>query len=169
MIGSIRCFSRKSIASRQWLLSAHCIGTTSDTRTSQKETPVYLTSRNYSLSQPKNSLVAVGLGVAGLSVLAKYGVDAYTAFQLERKQNSENVAEKGDETDEAKVNATAQDSSEKASAETKSKKSAPEEATNPFSKFFSMFGKNYYEGGFEDKMTKREAALILGNRLLHVI
>ena len=26
------------------------------------------------------------------------------------------------------------------------------------------FGKNFYDGGFEDKMTKREAALILGIR-----
>ena len=30
--------------------------------------------------------------------------------------------------------------------------------------FASWFEKNYYEGGFEDKMTKREAALILGVR-----
>lgn len=28
----------------------------------------------------------------------------------------------------------------------------------------SLFGKRFYEGGFEDKMTRREAALILGVR-----
>lgn len=30
--------------------------------------------------------------------------------------------------------------------------------------FFGAFGKKFYEGGFEDKMTRREAALILGVR-----
>ena len=30
--------------------------------------------------------------------------------------------------------------------------------------FGSLFAKNFYEGGFEDKMTRREAALILGIR-----
>lgn len=29
---------------------------------------------------------------------------------------------------------------------------------------FGAFGKRYYEGGFEDKMTRKEAALILGVR-----
>jgi hypothetical protein len=28
----------------------------------------------------------------------------------------------------------------------------------------SLFAKRFYEGGFEDKMTRREAALILGVR-----
>merc|ERR1712216_984407 len=31
-------------------------------------------------------------------------------------------------------------------------------------KFSSMFGSSYYDGGFDDKMTRREAALILGIR-----
>lgn len=36
---------------------------------------------------------------------------------------------------------------------------------NIFSKFFNMsVGSKYYEGGFEDEMTRREAALILGVR-----
>ena len=34
----------------------------------------------------------------------------------------------------------------------------------------ALFAKRFYEGGFEDKMTRREAALILGVRcvLIHV-
>ena len=36
---------------------------------------------------------------------------------------------------------------------------------NIFAKFFAMsVGSKYYEGGFEDKMSRKEAALILGVR-----
>ena len=116
------------------------------------------------MTKQTNSLVIAGLSVAGASVLAKYGVDAYNAFQLEQKEKAEKAAQEAAErvespADEAStVNAT--DGAK--ATEKKAKKAAPEEASNPFSKFFNMFGKNYYEGGFEDKMTKREAALILG-------
>lgn len=107
-----------------------------------------------------------GLSVAGASVLAKYGVDAYNAFQKERREKAEKAAqeaaERGESPEDSTVNAS--DATEK-TAEKKAKKAAPEEASNPFSKFFNIFGKNYYEGGFDDKMSKREAALILGKTI----
>lgn len=40
----------------------------------------------------------------------------------------------------------------------------PAEGESTSSSFFGAFGKRHYEGGFDDKMTRREAALILGVR-----
>lgn len=124
-----------------------------------------LYSRHYSITRPQNSLILGGLGVAGVSVLAKYGVDAYNALQKEKKEQAAQVAAEGGKTDD-EANSTAKTSegqnAQTATKKKKEKKKTPEEATNPFSNFFNIFGKNYYEGGFEDKMSKREAALILG-------
>lgn len=43
-------------------------------------------------------------------------------------------------------------------------KKKPAGSSSNLSFFSILFPKNFYEGGFEDKMTKREAALILGVR-----
>lgn len=45
---------------------------------------------------------------------------------------------------------------------TAGEKSAQGESTT--SSLFGAFGKRHYEGGFDDKMSRREAALILGVR-----
>lgn len=148
--------------SKQACLAA---STLSDFRNNHNQS-VYLSKRHYSLTKQSNSLVIAGLSVAGASVLAKYGVDAYNAFQKERREKAEKAAqeaaERGESPEDSTVNAS--DATEK-TAEKKAKKAAPEEASNPFSKFFNIFGKNYYEGGFDDKMSKREAALILGKTI----
>jgi DnaJ family protein C protein 19 len=113
------------------------------------------------MTKQSNSLILAGLTVAGGSILAKYGNDAYTAYKAEQKENADAAAADAPAGD-------AEESSDEPSAAgeevKKKKKAAPAESSNPFSKFFNMFGKNYYEGGFEEKMTKREAALILGVR-----
>ena len=48
-------------------------------------------------------------------------------------------------------------------AKANAKDEAEQPRENVFSKWFDV-GSKYYEGGFEDQMTKREAALILGVR-----
>merc|ERR1711976_900469 len=55
-----------------------------------------------------------------------------------------------------------QDQASSEQTETK-KKETKGKTENIFSSFFDV-GTNYYERGFEEKMTKREAALILGVR-----
>jgi hypothetical protein len=48
---------------------------------------------------------------------------------------------------------------------TADKQQAKEEPQNIFAKWFGVgVGSKYYEGGFEETMTRREAALILGVR-----
>jgi DnaJ-domain-containing protein 1 len=54
-----------------------------------------------------------------------------------------------------------QNEQEAPKANARKEKEAPRE--NIFAKWFDV-GSKYYEGGFEDQMTKREAALILGVR-----
>lgn len=56
-------------------------------------------------------------------------------------------------------------SSSKATGGTSDGKAGGAAQESAFSAFFSsFFARNFYDGGFEEKMTKREAALILGVR-----
>ena len=67
-------------------------------------------------------------------------------------RKADKAAQKENEAEQAKTQNDAQDKKEEASDH-------PRE--NFFKSFFDV-GTKYYKGGFDDKMTKREAALILG-------
>ena len=68
------------------------------------------------------------------------------------------LAAKRDETVEKEKDAEESDGT----TDGKDKKRASSREESSF--FGSWFARNFYQGGFEDKMTKREAALILGVR-----
>ena len=94
------------------------------------------------------------LGFAGSSAIKSYKEwkDAQpTKEEMEEMQKQE-------EKDQAKTNAEdeQQQQKEKGTGEEKAR-------TNVFREWFDV-GTKYYEGGFEDTMTRREAALILGVR-----
>ena len=77
---------------------------------------------------------------------AQYGLEAYNSFVAAReKAKKDNAA------------------GEAASASSASKEDGGGGAS-AFSFTSTWFARNFYDGGFEDKMTKREAALILGIR-----
>ncbi|CAM9177369.1 unnamed protein product [Choristocarpus tenellus] len=96
----------------------------------------------------ESSVIVAGVAVAASAMALQYGLKAYNKYQVrpiwrraiywmeqEKQPNNE---------DPKKTDNEAKDASS--------------------SSVFGAFGKRYYEGGFEDKMSRKEAALILGVR-----
>lgn len=133
-----------------------------------------LQSRGYVTSTQPNSKSAptlmLGLGaVAAVAKAGQYTVQAYNEWKETQPPPEEKAAEQ-----DSKMNAEGkqQQQQEKAKENTSSSSSSSGNSTNKEGKreniFASLFnmsvGSKYYEGGFDDKMTRREAALILGVR-----
>lgn len=129
--------------------------------------------RNYvSATEPKSKsapTLIMGFGAIALSAKAgQYTIQAYNQWKESQPPPEEN---KNTSTEEeaSKVNTQSQDENMKTSGQSGEKKTegktTSEKRENIFAKFFNMnVGSKYYEGGFDDKMTRREAALILGVR-----
>jgi hypothetical protein len=109
----------------------------------------HVTARNENLS------LVMSLGAVALTAkAAQYGVRAYKEWQVSQerlqKEQDESLGQKTEtqrETDRQKKATTGDNQS------------------NLFSRLFGFsVGSKYYEGGFEEKMSRREAALILGVR-----
>ena len=126
--------------------------------------------RLYHSSPPSERVVAMMMGLGTLSALAYAGASAAKSYeewkaaqptpeQVEemKKEAEDEMERQRKETDFAQANATAEEPKRGSG----SSDDAPRE--NFFKKFFDV-GTKYYEGGFEEAMTKREAALILGVR-----
>jgi len=101
----------------------------------------------------ESATIAAGLAVVAITAKAsQYGIRAYEEWkknQPEEPQQTQATAEAND--------ASSKDKAKSAKSRGKSE--------NIFTKFFGVgVGSKYYEGGFEEKMTRREAALILGVR-----
>ena len=101
----------------------------------------------------ENPLIYGGVVLLGITIAAQYGGQAYSAYKKhsskEATAESENII------------------SNKASSNKNEKNSENSSSTTGSSSSFfdsSWFAKNFYDGGFEDKMSKREAALVLGVR-----
>ena len=95
---------------------------------------------------------AIALGLATISAASFAGAQAIKAYN-EWKASQPEVPPEEEKKEEEEPS-----SSEKAKADDK-----PRE--NVFAKWFDAgVGAKYYEGGFEETMTRREAALILGVR-----
>lgn len=112
----------------------------------------------YHSSVPTERAVAIILGLGAVSAgsyAASTAVKAYREWQASLPE--EPLEEEVEDSDEKEQK---QETSEKKREET------PEGSReNVFAKWFGVgVGSKYYEGGFEEKMTRREAALILGVR-----
>merc|ERR1711957_378143 len=89
------------------------------------------------------------------------GVQAYSEWKKDQPEPPPPSPE------EKSTSTGADDSKRNESNEGKTKKKDTNTGNreNFFQKYFNIgVGSKYYEGGFEDKMTKREAALMLGVR-----
>jgi Sec-independent protein translocase protein TatA len=110
--------------------------------------------------------VAIVLGLGAVSALAYAGssaVKAYKEYQASLPSEEE-LAEMRKQQEEEENEAKEQ---EQESTETQQQQQQESGGTreNVFAKWFGVgVGAKYYEGGFEDSMTRREAALILGVR-----
>ena len=97
---------------------------------------------------------------AGLQVAR--AVREWREAQPETPPEEQQQEQQQQQQESAKTNA--QDETQKQQQQSQTKDGASDgPRENIFSKWFDVGGK-YYEGGFEDTMTKREAALILGVR-----
>lgn len=119
------------------------------------------TKREYHVTSKSESVTIVA-GLAVLAVGAKagqVGLQAYEEWSKNRPAEEPEVGKQA-KTEEAQTTDTATNKSTSTGAKKGTKKKE-----NFFSKFFNAgVGSKYYEGGFDDKMTRREAALILGVR-----
>jgi len=112
-----------------------------------------LIQRRYYHTTPHNEKamsIVMGLGAVALTAKAgQYTVQAFQEWQKNRPVVEEEPEQESKE----------EQPKEEPKTETEGKRQ------NIFEKWFSFsVGSKYYEGGFEDKMTKREAALVLGVR-----
>ena len=109
------------------------------------------TKREYHVT-PKSESATIVLGLAVVAVGAKagqYGLRAYEEWSKNRPAEEPEVKQQAKQEEKKDTSA----------------KKGSVKKENFFSKFFGAgVGSKYYEGGFEDKMTRREAALILGVR-----
>lgn len=116
--------------------------------------------RHYHNTVPSERAAAMILGLASVSALAYAGssaVQSYNEFKASQPSAEEVEAKQKEEENERKKHES------KATEEEKEEAKKPRE--NIFKEWFGVgVGSKYYEGGFEESMTKKEAALILGVR-----
>ena len=94
----------------------------------------------HSTARAENGTILVSaLGIAGVAYGGKIVAEQVDKWQTAKAAAAANGGEEGEEGEEAS-------------------------SSSGGGMFGSLFAKNFYEGGFEDKMTRREAALILGIR-----
>eukprot|EP00980_Cylindrotheca_fusiformis_P028150 scaffold22583_cov106-Cylindrotheca_fusiformis.AAC.21 len=118
--------------------------------------------RQYHTTAPSERAAAIILGLASVSALAYAGSSAVQSY------NEWKAAQPSPEEVEAKQKEEAKKRMEEesqAKEKDKSETDTDKPRENIFKEWFGVgVGSKYYEGGFEDKMTRREAALILGVR-----
>ena len=121
-----------------------------------------LTIHQYHTSIRSESTTLV-LGLGTIALTAKAGQYAIQAYEEYKKNLPEDDATSTAEETRAKSQTQSEEKASSTDAGTKADTSGKRK--NVFQEWFGVgVGSKYYEGGFEEKMTRREAALILGVR-----
>lgn len=132
-------------------------------------------------ANPESAALVLGLTVAGAAVAGIYGIKAWekykaTAAAAEKEGGSEgaepgepSAATDGTDSANTKSASSGADSSTAGNAKAEAaakegEKSAPKSSSSGGIFGAQAFAKRFYRGPFEDKMTRREAGLILGVR-----
>jgi DnaJ family protein C protein 19 len=115
----------------------------------------------HTTARTENVSLALALGSVALATKgAQMGVRAFKEWQ----ENQPEVPPEAEGSTEEELRQETQADEPKASGSSR-KKADDSPRENIFKKFFGMgVGNKYYEGGFDDKMTRKEAALIIGVR-----
>mmetsp|Transcript_7448 Transcript_7448/g.12511 ORF Transcript_7448/g.12511 Transcript_7448/m.12511 type:complete len:204 (+) Transcript_7448:72-683(+) len=130
-----------------------------DTRNNDRDSnAIQYQQRFYGITTRRdNPLIYGGAAAVIIGFSAQMGMQAYDEYQANKaKKEAQEPAEP------TKAQSTADNTTTEDKGETSSEKKTEEEAGE--SLFSRLFSTTYYEGGFEAKMTRREAALILGVR-----
>ncbi|KAJ1413005.1 hypothetical protein B484DRAFT_455169 [Ochromonadaceae sp. CCMP2298] len=109
-------------------------------------------------SAMQNDLIYGGMAIAGTAVVAQYALQMYKSMPTKPAESPESPTKRERKT-EATPGAGAA-----AGAAPGAAGAAGAKGESMFAGFETWFARNFYDGGFEEKMTKREAALILGVR-----
>lgn len=109
---------------------------------------------------PESALIVGGFVAVCGSVAVRYSIKAYQAYK--ESQPPAEVATTNATEEKPTEEVARPSAAEREKARAKARKANG--ATGETSWFTSWFAKSFYDGGFEDKMTRREAALILGVR-----
>ncbi|KAL7554228.1 hypothetical protein ACHAWF_017641 [Thalassiosira exigua] len=137
--------------------------------------------REYHATVPPERGVAIVLSLGAIAATAKagqYAVQAYNEWDAQRKVEEEERKARGEEEEPAgaaeeggkeqqqhQEAESASSGGPGASSGASSGSAGKEKRENIFASWFNVsVGSKYYEGGFEDQMTRKEAALILGVR-----
>lgn len=119
------------------------------------------TNRYYRVTPRHDSaLIVGGLALLATGVVAQHAFAMYNEFQTNKAKGGPVIEDRP--ADNGKQG-TADAKASTSSTDPKQQQQQAEAAASS-SWGSSWFARNFYEGGFEDKMTKREAALILGVR-----
>jgi DnaJ family protein C protein 19 len=130
-----------------------------------------LLTRSYSSSLAKQTsmeLIIFGSVIAGGAIAGQAALSAYTRYQANKPKPTPEELAKAAAEEASRMEARAKAEKDELEGKTTKKQSASsssssEKKAEP-SMFASWFARNFYDGGFEEKMSKREAALILGIR-----
>lgn len=140
-----------------YFLGGHMPSVNSDNHSSVRNQEGFIaggltTMRHYHMTRKvENPLFYGGVMIFAGAVIGQAGLKAYEAMSAaQARAEAEAAGDEGEDNDETS-----------SSGEIKKKKKSSREGGSMFS---GWFAKNFYQGGFEEKMTKREAALILGVR-----
>mmetsp|Transcript_37067 Transcript_37067/g.37733 ORF Transcript_37067/g.37733 Transcript_37067/m.37733 type:complete len:202 (+) Transcript_37067:91-696(+) len=111
-------------------------------------------SRKYRISRREdNPLIFAGVGIAVGAVALQYGLKAYE--EMKKKSPPDEASESDPSTPSENTSKTSTDK----------KEASDTEEFAAFSAYFnSFFVSSFYDGGFDEKMSRNEAALILGVR-----
>ena len=134
--------------------------------------------RFFRVTAPRENLLIVGgATVLATAVTLQYAHTWYTAYQAQKAAGPDaaSATASEDATADATHKSTAEQqasaagdsnasSSKKSDSSASSDSSSADPAAAGPSFSSSWFAKSFYDGGFEEKMTRREAALILGVR-----
>jgi len=108
-----------------------------------------------------------GIAILGTAVIGQYSYDLYVQYKNRPKPPEVEAGSEEEKEDEVAANKAKikeeKEADVKKREEKKKQKAAGKEGAAP-SWLDQWFAKRFYDGGFEEKMTKREAALVLGVR-----
>lgn len=132
----------------------------------------------HSSARRENELIVAGLTIGAVTMTLQYALKGFAAY-ASKKAAEKSAAPENEETTTGKtaaaenepvINAAAEEvvkeAKQQADAQHQKRATSGPAKSSFFNNLFNSawFAKNFYDGGFEDKMTKREAALILGVR-----
>ena len=122
--------------------------------------PVDGSRRSFHTSPPSERAAAIIMGLATVSAVAYAGSSAVQSYnEWKAAQPSPEELKKMQEEQEK------EDAQRRVQEEEQEEAEAKKPRQNIFKEWFGVgVGSKYYEGGFEDEMTRKEAALILGVR-----